>query len=163
MNLTPEQYKNLRHRFHIQRVHAGVREIEWDLSFEDWLAWWMDSGHLHERGSKPDEYCMARHGDTGPYALDNIKCITNRENHKEKTWVPTADQRKRMSEAAKAREAKKRTEKAAKKDDTRRPCVVDGVRYPSVNNAASKLKLTPRIVLHRINYHKHPQYQWAKV
>ena len=38
--------------------------------------------YLHQlSGDKKGQYVMARFNDTGPYALDNIKCITAEENH----------------------------------------------------------------------------------
>jgi hypothetical protein len=57
-----------------------MRGIDWQLTFEQWFGWWLESGHYHERGRLKDQYVMARFGDTGPYSLDNIMCIPNKEN-----------------------------------------------------------------------------------
>jgi len=65
------------------RRHAKARGIPFLLSYEEWLKIWMDSGHWHERGKRKDQYCMGRFGDTGPYAVVNVKIITNSENSKE--------------------------------------------------------------------------------
>jgi hypothetical protein len=60
---------------------AAGRNIPFLLTFEQWWDIWQQSGHWHERGNLDgDKYCMARHGDVGPYAVGNVKIITNREN-----------------------------------------------------------------------------------
>jgi len=73
--------------FHIQRCNAERRNHEWLLTFEQWWAVWEASDHWHERGRRPDQYCMARDGDEGPYAMDNVSIITNRENRKRQKMV----------------------------------------------------------------------------
>jgi hypothetical protein len=63
-----------------QRIKAAVRGIEWRISFPEWLTVWMDSGHWADRGVGRGRYCMARHGDTGPYSVSNVSiqlCTTN--------------------------------------------------------------------------------------
>lgn len=71
-------YKN---KFDTQKHHAGQRGIDWQLTFEEWLAWW--GSDIVNRGRKSAQLVMARIGDTGPYALSNIKKITVNDNHKE--------------------------------------------------------------------------------
>ena len=67
-------------KYNSQR-HAAIRRgISWELTFEDWLKWWKDTGHYHNRGRKGEEYCMCRNGDEGPYSLSNIYCATNNQN-----------------------------------------------------------------------------------
>jgi hypothetical protein len=63
-----------------QRDAAKVRGIGWNLTFEEWLNIWINSGHLHERGQASHEYCMSRHGDKGKYEIGNVRIITNKEN-----------------------------------------------------------------------------------
>jgi hypothetical protein len=76
--------KKLRQSYHIQKHSATkLRGIEFLLSFEEWLQIWLDSGHLHERGKDKDQYCMARYGDRGAYAIGNVRIITNSENSRE--------------------------------------------------------------------------------
>jgi hypothetical protein len=72
-----------RFRFCIQRSQAKRRGIEWQLTFEDWFAIWTESGHWEERGKRAGCYCMARHGDTGPYAVGNVSIITVEQNSSE--------------------------------------------------------------------------------
>lgn len=50
------------------------------LTFDEWLAVWIESGKWEQRGRGADKYCMARTGDTGPYAIGNVRICTNREN-----------------------------------------------------------------------------------
>jgi hypothetical protein len=63
-----------------QKCSAKRRGIEFLLTFEEWLKVWTDSGHLHERGRRKHEYCMARNGDCGPYAVGNVSITTMEEN-----------------------------------------------------------------------------------
>lgn len=64
--------------FNAQMHAAARRRIEWKLTFEEWWAFWVD--HYDQRGQGPERYCMARKGDTGPYAKGNIYLATNRQN-----------------------------------------------------------------------------------
>lgn len=70
-------------KYNTQKKDAAQREIEFLLTFEEWLQIWLNSGKLPERGRGKDKYCMARFGDTGPYAVDNVRIITNTENQHE--------------------------------------------------------------------------------
>ena len=60
--------------------HAAKRGIGWKLTFGEWSKIWLDSGHLFDRGNKRGQYVMGRFGDVGPYAVGNVKIITNQEN-----------------------------------------------------------------------------------
>ena len=67
--------------FTYQRRHAEViRDIPFELTFEQWLQLWLDSGKWEERGRGGDKYCMCRIGDNGPYAVDNVFIATNSQN-----------------------------------------------------------------------------------
>lgn len=66
-----------------QRARAQKRGIEFLLTFEEWLKIWMDSGHIHERGKFKHQYCMARNGDCGPYAVGNVSIMTMEKNQSE--------------------------------------------------------------------------------
>jgi hypothetical protein len=63
---------------------AKRRGILWALSFEQWLGIWGE--RLIDRGSGRNKLCMARNGDIGPYAIGNVKIITNGQNLSEGTW-----------------------------------------------------------------------------
>jgi hypothetical protein len=73
-----------RERYRMQKVNAATRGIPFLLTFEEWMGWWEATGHYHEYGRKRGQYCMARKGDVGPYALDNIYCATATENQDDK-------------------------------------------------------------------------------
>lgn len=92
---------NKKYQAFFQQVsNAERRGIEWLLSFEQWLQIWEESGHLHERGKKSAQYCMARFGDIGPYAISNVKIITNAENCSEGSSYPRSDETKRRMSAS---------------------------------------------------------------
>lgn len=59
---------------------AKRRGIEFIITFEEWCNIWEKSGKFAQRGRKKAQYCMARFGDKGPYAIGNVEIITNEEN-----------------------------------------------------------------------------------
>lgn len=77
-------------RFDTHKSNAKSRGIEFLLTFEQWFKIWTDSGHLHERGNRGHQYCMARLGDKGPYAVGNVKIITCNQNHSAQELSPDA-------------------------------------------------------------------------
>jgi hypothetical protein len=76
----------LRHAFCHQSWEARNRGIRWELSFDQWLSVWEGSGNLENRGRGKDKYCMARHGDEGPYSVENVYITTNSQNLSD-AWV----------------------------------------------------------------------------
>jgi hypothetical protein len=50
------------------------------MSFDEWLAIWEGSGKYELRGNKKGCYCMARHGDRGPYKAGNVSIIPSTQN-----------------------------------------------------------------------------------
>ena len=63
-----------------QKAMAKIRNIEWNISFDDWYNIWMQSGKWEQRGRGVGKYCMSRIGDTGPYSKDNVyinECVKN--------------------------------------------------------------------------------------
>lgn len=64
--------------YNSQKCSAKKRGIDFQLSYDEWKSIWDASGKPRGRGK--DFYCMARHNDTGPYALWNVSIITNSEN-----------------------------------------------------------------------------------
>lgn len=89
---------DLRHRYLVQRGDAKRRGIGFELTYDEWLDIWISSGHLHERGRRRGQYVMARFGDRGSYAVDNVKIVTTEANLSEsnrgKTLTP--EHRKRI-------------------------------------------------------------------
>ncbi|NIE67463.1 hypothetical protein [Burkholderia sp. Ax-1719] len=64
--------------FNVQRHNAKRRGIGWDLTFEQWIQWWGED--IERRGTGPCCLQMQRFGDSGPYALGNIKKGTPHQN-----------------------------------------------------------------------------------
>jgi hypothetical protein len=64
--------------FNTQRHNAKRRGIGWELTFEQWLAWWGED--IERRGSGECDLQMQRVADAGPYALGNIKKGTPKQN-----------------------------------------------------------------------------------
>lgn len=73
----------LQQAFRQQRAAAADRGIEWNFDFASWLLVWQQSGHLDQRGRGVGRYCMARFGDTGPYAPGNVRICLQEENTSE--------------------------------------------------------------------------------
>lgn len=77
-----------------QRRRALTRGISWEFTLEEWIRWW--GGDLAKRGRGPDELCMARRGDTGPYSVANVVKLTNKENREQyylRRWGPASRRR----------------------------------------------------------------------
>lgn len=69
--------------FRCQLQGAKRRSIKFQLSFEEWVAWWeaqLGSDWQGSRGKSKGKYVMARKGDKGPYSLSNITCILASQN-----------------------------------------------------------------------------------
>ena len=72
---------NTKAKYNIQKHHAGKRGIDWQFTYEEWLAWWGDD--IVNRGRNKGQLVMARNGDTGPYHPDNCVKKTCSENASE--------------------------------------------------------------------------------
>ena len=67
--------------FDEQRYSAGYRLIPFNLTFSEWWELWQTSGQWKNRGRGTRlSYVMARLGDSGPYAIGNVRIITMGEN-----------------------------------------------------------------------------------
>jgi hypothetical protein len=66
------------------KSNAKQRGIPFLLTFEQWLAIWIASGRLDERGHFKGQYVMARFKDRGAYETGNVRIITVSENGTEK-------------------------------------------------------------------------------
>lgn len=63
-----------------QKDSAKRRGVEWQFTFEEWMRVWIDSGKWEMRGRGKGQYCMARHGDVGPYNTSNVSIILSQKN-----------------------------------------------------------------------------------
>lgn len=73
----------LRKGYWDHKSRARRRNIAFLLTFDEWAEIWVKSGKFEQRGGGPDNYCMARYGDVGPYAVGNVRICTRRENNAE--------------------------------------------------------------------------------
>jgi hypothetical protein len=135
-------------RYEEQNGSAKRRGINLEMSLAEWQWVWLSSGHWEDRGPKLHQYCMARHGDTGPYKVGNVSIKTNHENMLEirvsdekrqflsklYTGTKKSEQtRQRMSEASRNRKA------GYCFPSRKKPVEVQCVRYDSVTAAAEAL------------------------
>lgn len=67
-------------RYNEQKGNAERRNIDFNLTFEEWRDIWDSSGHWEERGRGIGKFVMARYGDIGPYAVGNVKIILHTDN-----------------------------------------------------------------------------------
>lgn len=73
------------HRYSQQRSSAKRRNVAWGFTFAEWWQIWRQSGKWAERGPG-NGYCMARHGDSGPYSVANVYICTIGENFSD-SWL----------------------------------------------------------------------------
>jgi hypothetical protein len=69
--------------YHQQRMNAAARGILWEFTLWSWWQVWRSSGKWGQRGRKRGCYVMARVGDVGSYAPDNVRVVTCTENMNE--------------------------------------------------------------------------------
>ena len=80
LQMSKEEFRAAKRKYQLQSYMAGSRGIGWELTLEEWITWWLSTGHYHERGNRKGQYVMSRIGDTGPYKIGNIRCITSAQN-----------------------------------------------------------------------------------
>jgi hypothetical protein len=74
----PDEYAHDQYYcFMQQRNQARWRKEGWlaDLDFWTWKKIWDDSGEYHNRGRKPENYCMTRIDHELPWSKDNVQVI----------------------------------------------------------------------------------------
>lgn len=84
--LKTEKYKDYykRHRSYVKnKVDAAGKPVEFKLTFEEWLAVWVASGKLDQRGHKKGQYCMSRYNDIGHYEVGNVFIQLHSDNVRE--------------------------------------------------------------------------------
>lgn len=62
------------------KARAAFDGIAWEFTFDTWHAMWIAAGGFHLRGKGAGKFCMARHGDIGPYSPTNVTIKTGAEN-----------------------------------------------------------------------------------
>jgi hypothetical protein len=148
------------YRAYLEQTNNSVqRGIQFEFSFAEWQWVWLASGHFDERGRDPEQFCMARHGDTGPYKVGNVAIKTNRENflevvvpqsHRDKLRLLYTGSKKSAETRERMRAASLRRNAYACLPSRKKPVEVHGVRYDSVTDAAKALGLCQPTVTKRL-------------
>lgn len=73
--LSVDRYLNA---YRNQKYGAAKRGVEFLLTFKQWCDFW--GADIDRRGTGPDDLQMQRIGDSGPYAIGNIKKGRPRQN-----------------------------------------------------------------------------------
>ena len=63
---------NAKTKFNAHKSNAKRRGINFDLTFEQWMQIWQESGKIEQRGRGANKYCMCRIGDKGAYCIENV-------------------------------------------------------------------------------------------
>lgn len=172
-------------KYRYQRATAGQRNIDWQLTFEQWYDWWQQTGHWEERGITSGKYVMSRYGDVGPYSLDNIFCQTRDDNCREGNQklkgikrskefcqnlsdklkgVPKPQQQGKLNRFHKDNLTDDLIEKIrAAREKTKKPVVTPMGRFPSVTEAAAALKVDKGTIGYRLKTKPTEYYYEAKV
>lgn len=71
-------------KFRDKKNQARIRGIEFNLTLEDYVSL-MESANItaYDIGSKADQYCLGRIGDSGAYEIGNCRFITMNQNREE--------------------------------------------------------------------------------
>ncbi len=80
----------MKKKFEQHKRNAKRRNIQFDLSFEEWVQTWLDAlgpDWAEKRGKGKNKFCMARVRDSGPYKIGNVYITTNEQN--ERHFVPS--------------------------------------------------------------------------
>ena len=137
------------------KSRANKMNIPFRLTFDEWISWWIQSGHWNDRGVGKGKYVMARKGDLGAYELGNIDCITQEENisfaHKNKiVSINTRNKLAKINTGKKhtlahrnnigkgqiGRVHSEQSKVSARLNNPRRkPITIDGISYASVRQA----------------------------
>lgn len=75
----------LMQRFYNKRVNARAEHIEFALTFREYCLLVADAGLVSsDLGFTGNYYVLARYNDIGPYAIDNCRFITQKQNAAER-------------------------------------------------------------------------------
>ena len=64
--------KLARRRYHRHKCVAKQRNVPFELTYDEWINIWLQSGKYDLRGYGIGKYCMSRINDIGPYAVNNV-------------------------------------------------------------------------------------------
>lgn len=99
-HLTPDEITQAKVKFRGQKGMAKKRGIGFYFSFDEWINWWLATGHWHERGVGKGKYVMSRRNDSGDYTTENVFCQTFVQNFLDGTQKEmSTEQRAKISAA----------------------------------------------------------------
>lgn len=92
-------------KFIAHRSNAKRRGIDFNLTFEQWMNIWIDSGKWDQRGRGADKYCMCRIGDKGAYCIDNVFIGQGKHNVRDGNIgkLDSKETKRKKSQAAKGK------------------------------------------------------------
>ena len=121
--------KTPRGRYHQHKGKATARGISFLLTFEEWWDFWQDSGKWDQRGTRRDQYVMARFGDRGAYELGNIRiCLSGENTDEMRHGLPPRSRRSLQEKRAAARGYKQKERQGRKIIDPIRAAMALGRR-----------------------------------
>ena len=63
--------------------HIAIkRGIPFLFTFEQWSEWWLTDDRWSRRGRKAGQLQMGRKGNSGPYAPENVECVTKEQKQR---------------------------------------------------------------------------------
>jgi len=71
---------NIKKAYTTHKSNAKRRGVGFNLTYDEWVNIWEESGHLSNRGRKKGQYVMCRNGDCGAYEIGNVFIGISNEN-----------------------------------------------------------------------------------
>ena len=95
--------RHLRHAYASHSRNAKKRGIPFLFTFEQWSEWWLTDDRWSRRGRKAGQLQMGRKGNSGPYAPENVECVTKEQKQRSQLLAlsVSAFSPERRAEAAK--------------------------------------------------------------
>ena len=131
------KYSTPKMKYNQQKAQAMYRDEQWDITFEDWLAAWDESGQWENRGRKPGQCKMYRVDIAKGWTKDNVEISGHKGAIKDQPGqVPVI--------------ARKPINFGAGHDNKKKPIVAEGVRYESIAEAARQLDVNRGAIWFRL-------------
>ena len=77
-----ELERQLRAAYTNQKSSAKRFGIPFLFMFEQWSEWWLTDDRWSRRGRKAGQLQMGRKGNSGPYAPENVECVTKEQKQR---------------------------------------------------------------------------------
>jgi len=80
-----------REKYTGMRFHSEERGIDFNLSYEEFLEMWLESGKWELRGKHKEAYQLCRYHDEGAYSVNNCYIGTVQQNQHDKHKIPDGE------------------------------------------------------------------------